>query len=204
MKDEFLKRLPATAAEERAMVEAAFGLRGTVAAKANEIRSNTRLSDAGKADDIRAMARGTPLQHLRQIRQRAANMAADVANQRRAFAPPTPDRSDLFGEAQRSELRAFVRGMSQEQRLRAVMNDESLAEAVLQAHPSLSGLTTQGEDGAPSQYDLVRDQYLQSKFGEQIRAVERREEVVEVLNSAVEIASSQFKRETGLDDQDIA
>jgi hypothetical protein len=203
MRDEFLKRLPAAAAEERALIEQLFGISGTVREKAAAIRGDGRLSETGKADDVRAMAKGAPLAHLKQIKARAAAMAADVANARKAFAPPAPDRSDLFAETQRRELRDHLWKLPAEQRLRAAMDDPAKAEAVLLANPSLSGLTTHGEDGAPSQYDLVRDQYLQSKFGEQIRAVERREAVVEVISAAVEVASSQFRRESGLNEEEI-
>lgn len=203
MKEQFLKRLPETAKEERALVEAAFGIPDTVRGKASDIRGNAHLSPIGQQEQIRAMASGAPLGHLRQIRSRAAGMTADVANLRKAIAPPAPDRSDLFGESQRAELRAFVRSLPEGKRLRAVMDDPSLTEAVLLAHPALSGLSTNSEDGAPSQFDLVRDKYLETKFGAQLHGIEAREEVLANLNAAIAIATQDFCRETGIEPEEI-
>jgi hypothetical protein len=197
MKDEFLKRLPASAAEERALVEQLFGIPRTVAEKRAAILSDGRLSDAGKAADIRNMATGAPLQHLRVIRQRAANIAADAKNARLAMQPKAPDRSDLAGEARRREMRDYLRSLPAEQRLRMAMESAEMTEAVIDApHPALSGLSAE-------HLDLVRDGHMEKTFGPQLRDIEKREEVVEVLNSAVEVASSQFMRESGLGAEEI-
>jgi hypothetical protein len=196
MLDEFMKRLPTTATEERALVTAAFGITTTVREKTEAIRGNARLSEAGKIDDIRAMAKGAPLEHLRQIRRRVANMAADTQNLRLALMPKAPDRSDLWSELQRRELRDHLRTLPDPQRLRLAMEDPAITEAVLDANPILSGLSAE-------QLDLVRDGHIERHCAPQLRGIEQREEVIATLNAAVEIASLQFLKESGLDEKEI-
>ena len=201
---EFLKRLPESAKEERALVEAAFGIPTTVKGKVAEIRNDARLSDTAKQDDIRAAALGNPLAHLKQLHGRVSAMTADLANLKKSFAPKMPDRADLYGELQRRELRDLVRSMPPEKRLRAVMDDPALTDAVLLGHPSLSGLTIESEDGEPSQFDLVRENYLERTFGPQLKGVEARERVLETLDAALKVATIQFRNESGLNEAEIA
>lgn len=150
MKDEFLRRLPADAKAERALIEAAFGIQNTIREKASAIHADGRLSNEAKSADIKAMVLGGPIGHLRQIRDSAAAMSADLANLKKSFAPKA-DHADLFGEMQRAELRAYMRSLPDEHaRLRLAMTDDAAAEAAMLAHPALSGLTTtkpNDEDG---------------------------------------------------------
>jgi hypothetical protein len=196
VKDEFLKRLPSTAKEERALVEAAFGIPGGIRQKKQEIFADARLSDAGKVEDVRKMATGTPLQHLRQIRQRAANMAADTRNMRAALKPKEVDRTDIVAEMQRKELRDYLRSMPDGKKVGAAMENPEIAEAAFHAHPMLSGLS-----GA--QLEVIREGYLERQFGPQLREIKAREEVVEVLDAALEVAASQFLKETGLSEESL-
>jgi hypothetical protein len=196
MRDELLKRLPASAAEERELITQAFGITGTVREKAAAIRADGRLSETGKADDTRALARGAPLAHLRQIKARAAAMAADVANARKAVQLPEPDRTDLSAEMRRAELRSFVRGLPQEEKLRFVLGNEAAATAVLDQLPAISGLND-------DLFDRVKQERTERLFGSQLAEIEKREAAVEVISSAVEIASSQFRRESGLGEDEI-
>jgi hypothetical protein len=195
--DEFLKRLPADAKEERALVTAALGIPGTLREKISDIRSNPDLSEIGKLGKIKELAKGNPLAHLKQIRGRVAAMTTDVSNLRHAMKPKEADRSDIYGEMQRAELRAFVRAMPPEERLRAVQSDPAMTDAVLLAHPALSGLS-------PEKYDLVKKDYAERTFGPQLRGLESREDVVDNLNAAVEVATRQFLTESGLTEAEIA
>jgi hypothetical protein len=196
MRDEFLKRLPPNAAEERALVEQLFGIPRTVAEKRAAILNDRRLSEQGKIDDTRTMARGTPLQHLQQLRARVTAMTADVANRRKAVQLPEPDRTDLSAEMRRAELRSFVRGLPQEEKLRFVLGNEAAATAVLDQVPAISGLND-------DLFDRVKQERIERLFGPQLAEIEKREAVVEVVDAALEVATSQFRKESGLDDQEI-
>jgi hypothetical protein len=197
MIEEFLKRLPEHAREERGLIEAAFGIPQTLKSRAADIRGDAQLSETGKQNKIRALAAGSPLEHLKQIRSRAAAMKADVNNLRQAFKPKAPDRSDSYGELQRRELRDHLRTLPQAERFRMAMEDPTIMEAVLHApHPVVAGLTNE-------QHDLFMEAYLDRTFGSQIRGVEQREEIIETVGAALEIATSQFRNESGLKDEDI-
>jgi hypothetical protein len=247
--DEFLKRLPASAETEREMVSTAFAIGSNFRQRADEIRSDRRLSDAAKAEDIKAAARASFGQHLKQIRSRAAAMNADLANLRKGFEPKAPDRSDICAELQRQELRAHLRALPEHERLRLAMNDDVVAEAVLHGHPALSGMNVPLDEGSavdeghrsaiearyaggenmksleqefgedtvrlvlfahdnaspapPSKYDLVKSVYLERKFGQQMRGVEARQEVLDNVNAAIEIATREFIRESQLSERDL-
>ncbi len=203
MLDQFLKRLPAEATAERDLITQAFGLPTAVKSKVAEIKGNIRLSDDAKRDDIRAMVLGNPLGYLKQLNGRAAAMTADLNNLKKSFAPKAPDRADLFGEMQRRELRDHARSLPPEKRLRAIMDDAQLTEAVLLGHPSLSGLSTESQADAPSQFEIVRQHYIEKTFGPQLRGVEAREQVVEVVNAALKVAILQFRNESGLNENEM-
>jgi hypothetical protein len=203
MLDQFLKRLPAEAKAERDLITQAFGLPNAVKGKVTEIRKDARLSEDAKRDDIRSMVLGTPLAHLKQLHGRVAAMTADLTNLKKTFAPKVANRADVFGEMERRELRDYVRSLPPEKRLRAVMDDPALTEAVLLGHPSLSGLSTHSEDGAPSQFDIVRESFLEQTYGAQLRGVEAREQVLEVVNSALKVAIIQFRAEGGLNESEM-
>ena len=193
---EFTKRLPPTATEEARLIETAFAIPTAFRAKTSEIRANAKLSDVGKTEAIKNAALGGPLEHLRQIRQRASAMAADVKNLRTGMKPKEPDRADLFGEMQRAELRTFLRSLPQPDRIRAAIEDEKIAAAVLHASPGLSGLSAE-------MHQRVVDAHVEKAFGPQLAGIEKREEIADVVNSAVEIATKQFRNEAGLTEKEI-
>jgi hypothetical protein len=204
MLDQFLKRLPAEAKTERVLVEQALGIPTTIKAKVAEIRNDSRLSDTAKSADIRAFVLANPLDHLKQLNRAAAAMTADITNLKKSFAPKQPDRADLFGEMQRRELRDHARSLPPEKRLRAILDDPALTEAVLLGHPSLSGLSTESQADAPSQFEIVRQNYIEKTFGPQMRGVEAREQVVEIVNAALKVAIAQFRTEGGLNENEMA
>lgn len=124
---EFLRRIPDSAKEERALIETAFGISVALRDKLNEVHKNARLSDVGKKEQIKQIATGAPLAHLKQIQSRVSNLTADTKNLRLALKIKTPDRSDVYGELQRAELRSYLRtAVPAEDRLRAVMKDETM------------------------------------------------------------------------------
>ncbi len=198
MLDEFLQRLPAGATEERSMVETAFGIPANFKRRAGEIRSDARLSNLAKVDDVKKAALGTFAAHLNQIRSRAAAMTADLTNLRKAMQPPAPDRADLYGQAERHKLLDRVLALPQAERFRLAMEDQAVMGAVLaHQHVLFSGLSAE-------QLSEVRDAFIERNFGPQLAGIEQREEIVETLNSALQVATMQFRNEAGLTEREYA
>jgi hypothetical protein len=196
MIDEMLKRLPETAIAERELVSSAFGIARGLKEKIDAVRADANLSDLGKSAKIRELATGSPVEHLRQLRERGAKLSADIANERAALKPPAPDRADIYAELTRRELRDHVRSLPVEQRLRAVMEDDAIGEAILGGHAALSGLSA-------DQIEQVRKGYVERHFGERLAVLEQRQEIADNVNAAIAIASSQFAKESGLSEQEI-
>ena len=105
--EEFLRRLPESANEEREMVKVAFGVTEHFLRKVDDIRANKHLTKVGQDDQIRSTALGAPATQLRQIKQRAANLKAETEKLRLALKPKELDKTDLFAEMQRQEVRTW-------------------------------------------------------------------------------------------------
>src|SRR5215471_8801039 len=97
MLQHLLVRLPEAAKAERELISTAFGIVDGMKVKADAIRADRDLSDAGKAKRISELASGSPLGHLRQIRSQAAAMSAQIDAARAKLTLPAPDKSDLRG-----------------------------------------------------------------------------------------------------------
>ena len=195
MLDEFLKRLAPESAEYK-LVQDAFGLSANLKIKLDAIRLDADLSAEGRAKKAKQEALGHPLGHLKQLHSRVTAMQADTANLRKSLAPPPPDRADTYGELERRELRDFVRSLPPAERLRVVMGDPVITEAVLLGHAQLSGLS-------PEQLSTVKDSYVQRVHGERLAGIERREATVAVVKDALATATGEFRREAGLTEAEI-
>ena len=192
MLDELLKRLPAEATQEREIVTVALRLPEALKAKADAIRGDADLTPDAKARKVKELALGTPLSHLKQLRDRAASMSADVEYLRLAMKPKAPDRSDLYGQAERYKLLDLIRAMPEAERFRQCMEDPIFSEAVLTGpHRLSSGLSTE-------QFELVEKAHVERLHGPQVAGLEKRAAIIEVVTSAMEIAESMFCRESGL------
>ena len=197
MLDQFLERLPATAKVERELIATVLGIPENLKTKIAEIRGDGDLNDAAKVRKIKELALGDPLSHLKQLSSRAAAMSTDLANLRQTMQPKQPDRADLFGESQRRELRDYVRTLPPAERARLVMEDQAVTEAVLLAHPRLSGLSSE-------QLEAVKQAYTERNFGPQLAGIEQREKILAEVNSAIEHATNMFRREAGLTEREAA
>ena len=88
----------------------------------------------------------------------------------------------------------MVRNLPHVERIRTVLEGEnSIASAVLNAPAVLSGLNA-------DIYSHVAEAQMERTFGPQLREIERREEIAGNLNAAVDVVTSQFRKEAGLKD----
>lgn len=192
-----LSRLPAESKTERDLVAAALQIPVNFKAKADVVLGDADLSPDGKTRRIQELAKGDALAHLRQLRAQAKAMASETSNLRQAMQVKEPDRADLTAEMRRAELRTFIRGLPQGERLRFVVDNEAATIAALDALPEMSGLNAEI-------FDRVKAAHVERLHGPQLAGLAAREEVVAVVNSAVAIATREFLQVSGLTEGEIA
>jgi hypothetical protein len=196
MLDYFLSKLPKDDKDTRSMVEQAFGIADNLRGKVAEIRADADLSLQGKATRVKAIALGSCKDHFDQIRSAVAKLNTDVVNLRKSFEPKA-DPADKTGADDRREIRQRVFDLPPPERFRLAMQDQAVALAMLLApHAVAHGLSAE-------QYDLVKKNYIETTHGEQIRGLDQRAEVIEVLNSAIATATRQFVLATDLPKAEI-
>lgn len=193
----FLPRLPDSAIEERQIVSTAFKIVDTMRTKAAAIRANEHLTAFGQNEQIKITAKGGLRDQFRQEKARANKMAADLANLRSELKLKPIDKTNVFEELQRQEIRTWLRSLPENQRIRAALEaDPQATEAIVHASPALSGLS-------PEIHARVAEAMVQRVHGAQIEGIERREVVVQTAAAALQAAESQFRSEAGLTEKEF-
>lgn len=111
-------------------------------AAAKDLRTDPNWSETGRRNQLSKLyqAHAAHIQHA----EGAIETAKSHINTRRAaMMEPKRDPSDTVGELRRQELRAFIRSLPPGERMKAAFDDPAIADAVADAHPALSGLTTE-------------------------------------------------------------
>ena len=108
-------------------------------AGAKELKSDPNWSDVGRRKQLAQLA-AAQSESFRYTEQ-AIETARSHINTRRAAMRPKRDPNDLVGEMRRQELRTFIRSLPAGERVQAVFADPTVADAVADALPALSGLT---------------------------------------------------------------
>jgi hypothetical protein len=141
---QFTGRLPpGSPARYRENIETVFKLAANFHAKVADVQANPALSDVGKSDAIKRLWAGDASAHFAQIKTGVLKESADIKQQRAALYPKAPDRSDLFGEMQRAEVRTWLRGLDETTRRRVALETDGhvIKDAILFASAAVSGLT---------------------------------------------------------------
>ncbi|WP_294532597.1 hypothetical protein [uncultured Rhodoblastus sp.] len=188
-------RLPSDVLDD---VRAAYGISETVRQKADDIRSNPRFSDEGKREQILAMLGRGPLAHHRQIADKIAARIAELEAERAKFII-APDRTDLFGEMQRAEARAWLRTLPEIERIRVALESKepTIRQAIAMAPAALSGV----KDEIKTQ---VYDRLLAEKFGVKVENNAALIEGYSDVATAVAEAGNDIRRAAGISDRDFA
>lgn len=196
MIEQLLNRLPTEATDEREIVTIALTIPENLKAKAAELAADVNLSEVGRQAKMKALATD-PLTHLRQVKARADAMAASVANLKKAMQPTPPDRADAVLAGLHREIRDWLRAQPSPNRFRAASENPDIAAAVLHVPAPLTGLSQE-------QINLVREKQIEREHGPQLRGLAQREEILEVVTAALQIASSEFSKVSGLSEAEIA
>ena len=141
-------RLPSRVGADLAPLQrATHGLLGVVD-EAARLREQTiatgKYTQGGVVEIMKRHLAGEPARLLAEHSASVEKAKATLAERRAGLGKPKIDRSDIFGEMQRAELRATIRAMPAPDRVQlACGGDPVITEAVLSAAPVLSGLTAE-------------------------------------------------------------
>jgi hypothetical protein len=141
---QFESRLPQTASDNsRHSVRAAIMIANGFREKAAAIRADGRLSAEGQTAELAKLKAATSTNgHLVQIRTQAQKQLDTVRAERQTFrAAVLKKNADHILELRHSEIRSFLRSMSESERIKlATSGDPEIVDAVILASPVLSGL----------------------------------------------------------------
>ncbi len=192
--NQFLERMPAgTFDHVRESVTTAFGVAAGFKEKVEKIVADKRLSDTGHKEKIVDVLRGGPISHLKQLR-RIAGERLKALEETRAKCQPVLDKSDMFAEVQRQEIRAWLRGMPEAERLRVAYEtpDRMVREAIAFAIPALSGLNDEAKA-------FVVSAMIQDAHGERLAEINHLSEIYEAETLAIDEATADLRRASGLE-----
>ncbi|MDN5006153.1 hypothetical protein ACFQZO_35475 [Bradyrhizobium sp. GCM10027634] len=150
-------------------------------AKRADLAKNSLLSVDGKADELKKFASTQRAIFLR-VRSAAADTRTKLQNDRDALIPKAIDKTDAAGAALRVEYRRIMRAttVTESIALASTITDPSLITAIWESDPALSGLDTRSRD-------VITANWLETNRAKQIRALDDRAEVVDLVEMAVNL-----------------
>jgi hypothetical protein len=117
-----------------------------------------------------------------------------VQGERAALATRRPDKSDLFAEMQRQEVRTWLRSLPEGERMSVALSskDPSVRDAILMAPAAMSGLQADVRDH-------VLTAVLEEAHGPRLRALDETQQAYELLDAAVKTAENFARADAGMD-----
>lgn len=162
-----------------------------------EVAQPGTLSAKGIADAVRSRAAEKVVPELRRAAWEVEKAGNDLTNQRLRLAVPKPDKADVAGAVLRSEIRTFLRGMSQGERVGAVMTDPEFLVAAFEGPAALSGLTN----------DLraeLEERMIQQQHGDAVALMDDAREAIALTDAAIGVALVALRNATGFEGKDAA
>lgn len=186
------KEIPALSGFEQLLKTVAVFIQAPQNVRA-EIEGPGTLSVSGVNQELRARLSKIVVPELRRIQRLVQDRTADMKRERLALARPQVDPADTASALLRQEVRAFLRGLNDNERLVVLTGtaDSVMQEAVLGAPAILSGLTPDGRA-------QVEKCYMQAQHGAALAVLEQREEALTLLRTAVGVAVGQVQHHAGL------
>jgi hypothetical protein len=196
-KDEFMSRLSASApAGFRADIDSASAIVDQFGERVATIRNDKNLTNVGREQAMRndVRLRGL-LDHFRQMQNNVKKAKDHLAAQRAALVLPGPDKTDIFRELQRREMRDSLARMPVNERMRMALESKNplVVEAVLHApDPSLLGFP------AAVHADFVKKQ-LQAAHGPRLQELAVLDKDVANYDSAIQVAGLDLRSAAAID-----
>jgi hypothetical protein len=117
-----------------------------------------------------------------------------LKHERAALAKPKIDPGDAAAAAMRPEIRTYLRGLEPAERMKVLLDnpDPIMFAAALEGPAVLSGLTLETRAH-------VEQAYVQANHAKTLKAMEDREEALDVVGAAAEIAAMEIRAAVGLE-----
>jgi hypothetical protein len=173
--------------------DAVIDIAPAVRSRRQALQQDGTLTDAGITKtilgDVPAAA-----QALRKAERVVAREKANIAKRRGELTLRPPDKSDIAGELQRQEIRAWARGLSQQERDAFFGRDDvppAIAEAVMSAPRELSQV-------AASHYGLLKDRAVEAQNPGLAEELAEVEQAISVVERTIQANSAGLVEEIGL------
>lgn len=184
-------RIPERYSGLRQDVETAAKIVTNFEAKVKAVKADQNLTEAGKWDALRKELAGGAVSHLSQLEKVNRAALASLAAQKQALMPAVKDRTNPVAEMRRAELRAFLRGLPQEDRIKqALSGDSAIIEAIVDMPAALSGLSDDLKSKAV-------DVYIAKTNAETIARIEADQDALENVATALTLAKMDLSKIAG-------
>jgi hypothetical protein len=184
---------PSTAALRRA-AENCFTIAENFAKHRDFLERDGFFTPEGKRAKLTEALTKQFARDMRDARQPIEAAAKDIERLRGEIKPVPVDRTDVVAAMERAEIRAFIRGLSDKDRIAALLQqpDPKVLDAVLDAPAALSGVPEQHYAAAKA----AREEQL---FGAQLAEIDALQAVVDEANAAATIARTDLATVVGMD-----
>jgi hypothetical protein len=132
------------------------------------------------------------------IRGEINERKAGLAEARQRLGIPKVDSTDVAAVLLRQEYRAFLRGLDLAERMRRLLDDPdpTLLAAAFEGPPPLAGLTDETRAD-------VRKAYVERHHAKELAALDERQEALDVVGAAAEIAIMAVRSNVGMAPQEF-
>lgn len=156
------------------------------------------LNELGLAQALRGELSRNIVPELRRIRKLAQERRAAVEAQRAALAQVKVDPADLVGALQRQEIRSYLRGLSDGERMRLLIEnpDPRVSQAALEMPAAFSGLNEEARA-------QVVEAYMRANHSAALKALDEMGEALSLLDAAARIAIMEIRTQVGMGDAEF-
>lgn len=136
---------------------------------------------------------------LRRMSRTINERIAATETARSSLGKLNADKSDVTGALLRQEIRAYLRGLSDADRMRALTDkpDPTMVTAALEAPDALSGLNAQTRAH-------VQQAHVKANHGTELQAIDDRQEALGLAQAAVEMAVREVRTIVGMSPPEFA
>ena len=176
------------------MLENALSFIAAPQAMKAEIEGPGTLNARGVLEALRNKLGRSVVPELGRILRVVNERKAALKQERAALTMPKIDPNDVSKTLLRQEARVFLRGLDLGERMGLLLQDpdETLLAAALEGPPELSGLTAQMRAD-------VEQAYVKAHHAQTLRAMEDRQEALDVVGAAAEIAIMEVRNHVGME-----